>query len=263
MIDLHCHLLPKVDDGSNSFQQSLEQIRIMSQAGVKKIYLTPHFMRNLYHNTKAVIHPVFKELQTEVKAAGIEVELELGCEYFMDNQAAETIQEEGLTLGKSRYVLFETMMQQIPDDIFEQTYKIQKAGYKLIFAHPERYSEIVRNPDLVEDFLHRDIYLQLNAGSLLGVFGRNIENTALRLLTSGYAHFIASDNHGDQQESYQRVAYSLISEKFSEKIAEELFEINPGKICSGVKIEIFNHWRLPDESASIWHKLKSFFTGYE
>ncbi len=263
MIDLHCHLLPGVDDGSYSLQQSLEQIRIMSQAGVKKIYLTPHFMRNLYHNTSTVLLPVFQELRTEVKAAKIEVELELGCEFFIDNQAAETIKEEGLALGESRYVLFETMLQQIPTDIFEQTYKIQKAGYKLIFAHPERYTDINRNPDLVEDFLHRDIYLQLNAGSLLGMYGKVIEHTAFVLLRNGYAHFIASDNHGDQQESVQAIAYNLISQKFSEKIAEELFEINPGKITTDEKIEIFNHWRLPNESASIWLKLKSFFTGYE
>jgi protein-tyrosine phosphatase len=263
MIDLHTHLLPNVDDGSTTLSQSLEQLSIISQAGVRKIYLTPHFMRHLYHNTRAVINPVFRELQSAADKAGIKIDLELGCELFIDNHSKETLAEEGLTMGDSRYVLFETTLQQIPEDIFELTYAIRKSGYRLIMAHPERYSDIIRNPDIIEDFLHRDILLQLNAGSLLGLYGRNVEHTAIALLDKGYAHFIGSDNHGNQKESVQAIAFKYISERYSEKIARELCEINPGKIATDEKIEVFNHWRLPANSATTWHKLRKFFTGYE
>jgi protein-tyrosine phosphatase len=263
MIDIHCHLLPGVDDGSNSLQQSLEQLRIMSQAGVKKVYITPHFMRNLYHNSNEVIQPVFEELQKEVKHNTIALELELGSELFLDSHSAETVKEENLTLGNSNYVLFETMLQQIPSDVFRQTYNLQKAGYKLIMAHPERYQDIIKKPDLVEDFLAHDIYLQLNAGSFLGRYGTMVEKTAHGLLQKGQAHFIASDNHGDQTVSIQKAAYDLVADIFADKIARQLFVENPLRMENNEKIELMNHWRLPAPAESVWHKLKAFFTGYE
>lgn len=263
MIDIHTHLLPGVDDGSTSLQQTIGQLRIMTQAGVRKVYLTPHFMRNLYHNTKEVLLPVFNNLKKEVEMLEINIQLVLGSEFFIDNHAAETIQAEDLTLGDSSYVLFESMLQQIPAEIFEQTYQMQKAGYKLIMAHPERYTDIIRKPDLVEDFLHRDIYLQINAGSLLGMYGRNVQHTAISLLEKGYIHFIASDNHGDHQEAVLADAYQFVSHNFGDKIAEELFENNPARISSNEKIELINHWRLPGKPKSIWSTLKTFFTGYE
>ena len=263
MIDIHTHLLPGVDDGSSSIQQTIEQLKILIQAGVKKVYLTPHFMRNLYHNTNEVIQPVFLNLKKEIESIGLDIQLVLGCEFFIDNHAVETIQKEQLTLGDSSYILFESMLQQLPTDIFEQTYQLQKAGYKLIMAHPERYTDIIRKPDLVEDFLHRDIYLQINAGSLLGMYGRNVQRTAFSLLEKGYIHFIASDNHGDHHESVQSIAYQLVSENFSDKIAEELFINNPARIATDDKIELINHWRLPGKTKSIWSILKTFFTGYE
>ena len=263
MIDIHSHLLPGVDDGSTSLQQTLEQLRIMAQAGVTKVYLTPHFMRNLYHNTGSVIIPVFKDLQQSVKSANLNIQLELGCEFFIDNQAVDTITAEGLTLGDSNYVLFESMLQQLPSDIFTLTYQLQKAGYKLIMAHPARYANIIRNPELAEDFLHHDIYLQINAGSLLGMYGRNVQHTAIELLDRGLPHFIASDNHGDHRESVQAEAYNFVCQHYGENIAIMLFERNPECISSGKKIELINRWRLPGKQESLWLKLRRFFTGYE
>jgi protein-tyrosine phosphatase len=263
MIDIHSHLLPGVDDGSISFQQTLEQLRMMAQAGVSKAYLTPHFMRNLYHNTNSVIMPVFEKLQKDVTSANLNIQLELGCEFFIDNQAVDTIKTENLTLGKSNYVLFESMLQQLPSDIFTMTYQLQKAGYKLIMAHPERYANIIRRPELAEDFLHHDIYLQINAGSLLGMYGRNVYHTAIWLLDNGYAHFIASDNHGDQREAIQVEAKKFICQHYGDNIAEKLFESNPESISTGKKIELINHWRLPGKQDSLWQKLRRFFTGYE
>ncbi|MCF7912773.1 MAG: capsular biosynthesis protein [Candidatus Cloacimonetes bacterium] len=263
MIDIHSHLLPGVDDGSSSIQQTLEQLRIMAQAGTNKVYLTPHFMRNLYNNTRSATRPVFDNLLQKVKSAGVNISLELGCEFFIDNQAVETVKAENLTLGDSNYVLFESMLQQLPSDIFSMTYQLQKAGYKLIMAHPERYSNIIKSPSLAEDFLHHDIYLQINAGSLLGQYGRNIHHTALWLLDRGFAHFIASDNHGDHRMSVLAEAYNFVSQHYGDKIAEMLFESNPARIGTADKIELINHWRLPGKPVSLWHKLKRFFTGYE
>ena len=263
MIDIHSHLLPGVDDGSVSFQQSLEQIRIIFQSGVTRLYLTPHFMRNLYHNTNKVLQPVFEELQEKVKSAKIEIDLKLGCEYFLDNHGAETIKEENLQLGNSNYVLCETMLGQLPPNLIEMIYQIQKAGYKLIFAHPERYTDIIRKPELVEELLHHDIYFQLNAGSLLGMYGRNVEHTVWWLLRNGYAHFMASDNHGNHTGSVQAIAKGVIEQELSSSIAEQLLITNPEKIETGEKIEIFNHWRIREDQSNFWGKLKRFFTGYE
>lgn len=263
MIDIHSHLLPGVDDGSVSIEQSLEQLRILSQSGVKKLYLTPHFMRNIYHNTKERTEPVYKRLQEAVIASGIEIELELGCEYFLDNKLKETVIQEGLEMGSSRYVLFETTLQQIPKDIFNMTYDIQKEGYKLIFAHPERYKEINRHPDMVEELKYHDIYLQLNAGSFLGYYGRQAEQTAWRLLEKGSVHFIASDNHGDHSLSAQKSAYEMISEVYSKSVVDQLFIENPGRIGNGEKIAMENHWRLPAKKPGVIQKLKEFFLGYE
>ncbi|MCF7919456.1 MAG: capsular biosynthesis protein [Candidatus Cloacimonetes bacterium] len=263
MIDIHNHLLPGIDDGSNDITKSLEQLRILAEEGVEKVYLTPHYMQNLYPNSRSAIKPVLIELRNAVKKAGINIELETGAEYFLDHLAAETVARENLTLGSSRYVLVETMMQQIPVDFLQNIYLLQKAGYKVILAHPERYADVIRDPEYVEELLHHDIYLQVNAGSFLGVYGKSVERTAFQLLQNGYLHFIASDNHGDQPQCFQKIIYQMLTDNFSEAIARLLLQENPAALNSDTKIAHFNHWRLPQPRASVWQNIMRFFTGHE
>jgi protein-tyrosine phosphatase len=263
MIDIHNHLLPGVDDGSDDIARSVEQLRLLAQSGVQKVFLTPHYMQHVYHNSRANIEPVITELKDALQKADVSIELEAGAEYFLDQLAAETVARDHLTLGDSKYILVETMMQQIPPDFLENVYELQKADYKIIMAHPERYTEIIRNPELVEEFMHHDILMQVNAGSFLNYYGKAVENTAYDLLQNGYVHFIASDNHGNQESCFQKTVFQLISEHFSDTIARLLLLENPARILSGESINLFNHWRLPHPPKTVWQNFKEFFTGHE
>jgi len=263
MIDIHSHLLPGVDDGSNEISESLEQLRLIAAQGVNKIYLTPHFMQHIYTNSRATTEPVMAKLRAAVQKAAIDIELELGAEFFLGDPAAEIVKRNCLTLGNSDYVLTETMMQQMPADFLENIYDLQKAGYKVILAHPERYQDIIRQPEIVEELLHRDILMQVNAGSFLGFYGNYVQKTAYYLLEHGYLHFIASDNHGNQANCFQKVVFQMISENYSPAIAQLLLQENPAAISSNEKINIFNRWRLPKPPKNFLQNLKEFFTGHE
>lgn len=263
MIDIHNHLLPGIDDGCVDMGCTKSQLRILAEAGVKKIYFTPHYMVPHYHNSRKKIMPLIRKIRAELATEDINIDLEAGAEYFLDVHAAGTVKENDLTLGDTQYVLVETMMQKMSSDFYDNTYDLQKAGYKVILAHPERYMDIIQSPETAEDFIHHDIYLQVNAGSLLGYYGKHIEKTAYYLLNKGLVHFIGSDNHGNHDESFQRVVFEMLKENYSEEIAELLLVRNPEAIGTGEKIELFNNWRFAHEDNSIWKNIKEFFTGHE
>ncbi len=239
MIDIHTHILHGIDDGSESLEISLEQLKIMQNSGVDTVIFTPHYIRNSYHNTKEVIREKFDELKSAAEKEGINLNLYTAAEVYLEKDIIQDIEKEDFTINNSRYVLVETSLSEFPSDLYQILYDLVVKGYKPILAHPERYSNVANDFEIAQDIINRNIYLQINAGSILGNYGKHVQKAAWHLLEYGYAHFLASDNHCKTQEYILPKAMEEIAKKFDDYFVELLTEINPRKVLQNKDIPYF------------------------
>ncbi len=236
MIDIHTHILPKIDDGSQDTDDSLAQLSAMKAGGIRRAYLTSHYFRGHYQYLREMYDKKFDELKAEAKDAGIGIELLPGFEVFLQPDILHDIKEQNLTLGDSQYVLLESELNGLPDDFYNNIYPMLRAGYKPILAHAERYVSIMRKPSIAESLSHRNIYIQTNAGSLLGHYGEKVMKTAWTLVNNGWTHFIASDDHVRGSYGAYFEARNLIEARVDHYTADLLCRIYPGYIASGEAI---------------------------
>ncbi len=239
IIDLHTHLLPNVDDGSDSLSKTIEHLQVMSELGVDKVFLTPHYMLGTFTNNKEDVLRQFEILKKEAEKYMINTELVLGAEVYCDDTLLAQVKEEKLTLGKSNYVLFETSLNDISDNSKHFIYELQMNKFRPILAHPERYSYVHAHPSIVREFINRDVLIQVNASSLLGYHGRKVKEIAWSLLHKGYAHFVASDDHCRHSDYILKKAFYKVADKIDETTAELLFYHNPLKVYNNEDIQAF------------------------
>ncbi len=239
MIDIHTHILPGCDDGSPDMETSLKKIRKMAEAGINGIVLTPHFIRNQYHNTHNVITGKFKELKSQLKKENVSVKIYQAAEVYLDSNIKKDIESEKLLIADTNYILVETNLTGFPSNLIDILYGLVISGYRPILAHPERYTDLISNPSFAEDLIHRNIYLQLNAGSLIGHYGKSVKNTAWYLLEKGFIHFIASDDHCKSEDYSLPSAIVEIRKRIDDYTVKLLTEINPGKMLNNDKIDFF------------------------
>lgn len=261
MIDIHTHILHGIDDGSENLELSIDQIKIMANSGVTSIVFTPHYIRNSYHNTKEVILPKFAELSVAVKKTGVDITLYHAAEVYLEKNIINDIEKENFSINNTEYVLVETSLSAFPADLYDILYNLVKKGYKPILAHPERYSNIAMNFKLAEDMMYRNIYLQMNAGSIMGQYGNQVRKTALKMLEHGFVHFLASDNHCKSDNYILPQAVDFIKKKYDNYFAELLTEINPRKMLNNEKIEYFylKADNIGEKRSGIFNRFLSLF----
>ncbi|HNP18059.1 MAG TPA: capsular biosynthesis protein [Fulvivirga sp.] len=196
-VDIHSHLIPGVDDGVQSFQKSIDLIQKFVEIGHKKIITTPHIMSDFYKNSESDLMKIYQELVVKLKEEKVEVTLELGAEYYLDEYLLERIEnpeEKFLTFGKN-YMLFETSFMNEPFYLKDFIFKAKSRGINPILAHPERYSYLIGNDELIEDLVNRELLLQLNINSLAGYYSKQVKSLAEKLIDKKLISFIGSDCH--------------------------------------------------------------------
>ncbi|HNT52238.1 MAG TPA: capsular biosynthesis protein, partial [Candidatus Syntrophosphaera sp.] len=146
MIDIHCHLLPALDDGSQSEEQSLAQLRSMVSGGITHAFLTTHYLSRVYNYDRSEYDEKLQQLKRLALSHGLDISLEQGFEIFLHPRTGEDIASHNLTLGKSRYVLIESDLNGLPPDFYTDVYPLLRKGYKPILAHAERYVSIMHKP---------------------------------------------------------------------------------------------------------------------
>ncbi|WP_254846428.1 tyrosine-protein phosphatase [Hymenobacter sp. CRA2] len=194
---MHSHLLPGLDDGAETVEQSVELLRKLQSFGYRKLIMTPHIMGDFYRNTPAGIRGALAQVQAAATAAGIEVELACAAEYYLDEALVRRLEtgEELLSFGEKRYVLFETSYINEPFNLQEVVFGLQSAGYQPVLAHPERYTYLYgRFPDL-EKIKANGALLQLNLNSLVGYYSSGAKRVAEKLIDSGMVDFVGTDTH--------------------------------------------------------------------
>lgn len=240
MIDIHCHILPNIDDGAESLEDALEMARLAVYSGVTEMVATPHFRGDPDGLEQLkLIDQRYQEMVHALERWRVPLKLHKGAEILCtphtpDMAAAGTLP----TIGNTRYVLTEFYFNESFSFMDDTLCAIADYGYRPIIAHPERYRTIQHTPHRAQDWVEHGFVLQLNKGSLLGTFGNRAESTANELLELGLAHLIASDGHGCQSRTPHIGALLEWAEEFCEPdYTKLLLEDIPAQILRGESIE--------------------------
>lgn len=196
MIDLHCHLLPGIDDGASDLSVSLEMARASAAQGVAVVACTPHILPGLYHNSGPAIRAATVDLQTILDEESIPLRLVTGADLHMTPDFLAGLRSgELLALGDTRYLLVEPPHHTAPPRLEEFFFDLVLAGYVPILTHPERLSWVPSHYDLIRRLVAAGVWMQLTAGSFAGTFGRQALYWSQRMLDEGCVHLLATDAH--------------------------------------------------------------------
>jgi protein-tyrosine phosphatase len=197
MIDVHCHILPGVDDGARTIEDSVAMARMAADAGTTKIVATPHMNHPQFHVPGPLAKTKLAEVRAAIEAAKIPVEIVLAGEiHWSSDIPAQLASGEVLPYcAEHRYILFELPASHVPDATREVMWKFQLAGIFPVLAHPERNADFERNPDLIHEYRDAGIPCQITAMSLAGDFGRRARKVSERWLEEGAIDLLASDGH--------------------------------------------------------------------
>lgn len=235
MIDIHAHILPGIDDGSEDMYDTLEMASIAVESGVTEMVATPHcnipgMFRNYYNENYVEL---FRETEQALKEEGIPLKLYLGMEVFMTSDVPVLLKEGKIqTLNGGHFILVEFGFDENPDYATNMLSQMKDLGLRPIVAHPERYEFVQDDPQIVYEWRKKGYLTQLNKSSLMGRFGKYTYRTAHQLLEHNLASVIASDAHSPfHRTPYMRDVYEELLEDYSEKYLKVLFEENPRRIC--------------------------------
>jgi protein-tyrosine phosphatase len=196
VIDLHCHILPGIDDGARDISVSLEMARASVADGVMVLACTPHILPGLYHNTGPQIRQATADLQQALDEAQIPLRLISGADvHIVPDLVAGLRAGRLLSLADTRYVLVEPPHHVAPVKMEDLFFNLVVAGYVPILTHPERLSWIEAQYPTIQRLVRGGVWMQVTAGSLTGAFGRSAQYWARRMLDEGYVHILATDAH--------------------------------------------------------------------
>ncbi|MGG0175259.1 tyrosine-protein phosphatase [Gottfriedia acidiceleris] len=222
MIDIHCHILPGVDDGAKTMEDSLSMARSAVDEGVRTIVASPHHQNGKYINDKEDIEHLVIDLQNQLNEAQIPLQILAGQEVRAYGDLIEDIKrDEILTLG-NKYVLVEFPSNHVPRYTEKLFYDLQLEKKVPIIVHPERNTDLMKNPDVLLNLVEKGALTQLTASSLVGKFGKNIQQFSRQLIEANLTHFIASDAHNTTSRGfYLQDAFNEIEKRYgSHKVFE-------------------------------------------
>lgn len=194
-VDIHSHLLPGIDDGSKSFEDTLALVNALEKIGFAQFTGTPHIIKYVWENNRISIEEAHKVAKNGFSLQGKIVNLNYAAEYMMDDSFVKLFQSEKLLTLKDNYVLVEMSYMNPPIQLYDILFELQVAGYKPILAHPERYIFYHKNFDEYKKLKKAGCLFQLNLLSSVGYYGKNEAETAQKLLDSNMIDFVGSDVH--------------------------------------------------------------------
>ncbi|WP_096185794.1 tyrosine-protein phosphatase [Evansella halocellulosilytica] len=220
MIDLHCHILPGVDDGAKDIIYALAMAKVAEQEGVTTIVATPHHQNGVFINEKQLIQEKVNELNARLKEEGINVNILPGQECRMYGELLEDYDLGKIqTVADSKYVLVEFPSAQVPRYAMQMLYDIQLKGLTPVIVHPERNQVFMKKPDMLYQFVKNGSLTQVTAGSIAGTFGKKIKKFSLDMIEANLTHVIASDAHNTTNRNFHlQLAYDEVQQEFGENM---------------------------------------------
>lgn len=247
MTDIHCHILPSVDDGAENMAEALAMARMAEDSGVSTIVATPHCAIPGAERANVVsreLYDRFVEFRDAMAAAGIGVKLKAGAEVFCTEETPRLLREgKLLTLASSDYLLTEFYFDMPGAYMDHLLARLVVEGVRPVVAHPERYEAVQRQPEIAEEWARKGYALQMNKGSVLGRFGRSAAQAASYLLRRGAIHLVASDAHSARSRTPDMTEIRFFLEDyFSEEYSRVLLVENPWRILENKPMLEPFHW---------------------
>lgn len=236
MIDLHCHILPGIDDGAADLSTASAMARAMVADGVTVVACTPHILPGLYHNTGPLIRAAIARLQRTLDFAGIELRLVGGADVHIAPDVVAGLRAGRLlSLAESRYVLIEPPHHVAPPRMESLFSGMLDAGYVPVLTHPERLQWIKSHYELIGNLAALGVWMQITSGSLSGEFGTQAKYWAEKLLDDGLVHILATDSHdmGRRSPNLSR-GRDLAAERVGEERAVHLVLTRPRGVIEDV-----------------------------
>jgi protein-tyrosine phosphatase len=234
LIDIHSHILPDVDDGAQSIEDSIAMAKQAVEEGITKIIATPHHQNGKYVNRKQDILDRVIELNQVLQNEDIPLEVLPGQETRIYGELLEDIEKgEILTLNHSNYLFVELPSGHVPRYTEKLLFDVQLQGYTPVIVHPERNSEIIENSDKLLNLVKKGALTQVTAGSITGHFGKKIRKFSLELIEANLTHFVASDVHNTSSRNFRmRESISEIEKEFGSQ-AVYYFQENAELLIEG------------------------------
>lgn len=217
MIDIHSHILPGVDDGAKTEEDSLAMAKAAVADGITTIVATPHHRNGVFNNERESILMWVETLQELFVNEGIPLTLLAGQETRINGDMVQELEEKIiLPINDTKYVFVEFSSDHVPQYADQMLFNIQLAGYIPIIVHPERNQELIENPGKLYEFVKKGALTQVTAASIVGKFGKSIQKFSHQLIETNLTHFIASDAHNTTSRGFvMSEAFEIIKSRYA------------------------------------------------
>ena len=240
MIDIHSHILPNIDDGSRSIDETFNLIKEAEEVGFEAIVATSHYMPGYYETNAPEREVWLNAIYDNLKEKDINMKLYLGNEiYITDNMISLLEEEKASTMNNTSYVLFEMPLNAEPLNLYDTIYELQQNKIVPILAHPERYSFVQKEPELIYDLIEKGVLMQCNYGSIIGQYGQKAEIIVQKFLENNMVHMLGSDVHRENTV-YPKIPFILtkLSGIIGDDKLQELTTTNPNLVIHNKRIDI-------------------------
>jgi protein-tyrosine phosphatase len=251
VIDIHCHVLPFVDDGAEDWEDSLAMARAAADDGIRQCVATPHWTGR--EGEAETFRTRLTELQDRLQQADIPLRVHAGNEVILVPNLVDSLKAgSAFCLGESSYILLETAQLEYGAYIQQALFQIQSAGYRVILAHPERMSKWHGNLGPLRDLMQRGCYLQMNGTSILGGFGRDVQKAAEVLVKRGWISILATDAHSPRSRpqiltpAVERVAALIGADKAQKMVVDHPSRVLCNEMLPYVDLD------APEPKRSFW-----------
>lgn len=253
MVDLHCHLLPGIDDGSKNMDISLQLAREAVENGVTHALLTPHHMNGRFVNHKQDVIQLTHEFRKQLQAHDIPLTVFPGQEVRINGQLIEALDKDDILFADedNRYLMLEFPDDDVPHYTNQMIFELQQRGITPVIVHPERNTKIMAHPELLYQLLQKGCLSQITASSYVGTFGNKVGDFSKRLIANGQGYVFASDAHDLPGRKYEmRQAFEKMSREFGQAVADQ-YSDNARSIINGENVPT-NEIRLLKKKKKFW-----------
>lgn len=240
MVDLHCHLLPGIDDGSKSMAISLRLAKEATENGVTHALLTPHHMNGRYVNHKKDVLRLTQEFQQQLKDHQIPLTVFPGQEVRINGQLIQALDNDDILFAdeNNRYLMLEFPDDDVPHYTNQMVFELQQRGITPVIVHPERNTKIMAHPELLYQLLEKECLSQITVSSYVGTFGKKVEDFSRQLIENGQGYVFASDAHDLPGRKYEmRQAFDKLRQEFGNELADQ-YARNARAIINGDNVPL-------------------------
>jgi protein-tyrosine phosphatase len=243
MYDLHCHILPCMDDGPSSVEETRKMLKIAVQEGIQVIAATHHFFddETTIEDYLGLWESRYKQIQSVLEGFKKDIQIVKGAEVMISPFLTQLDGLHRLCINEGRYLLIELPMIDLPQFTEEVIHNLQVKGIVPILAHPERNYRIANNPDLLNPLIELGALVQINTGSITGLFGKKIRRCAKTLFKNNMAHLIGTDAHSAvKRPPEMRKSAQILERWVGQQRAETILVENPRAIVNNIILEVIN-----------------------